>query len=93
MSFDSKIEEVLKERGERYNKYGTYYDFALTCQSIKERMREHPGWDDKPSDVQESLDMIVHKMVRILNGDHNYPDNWDDIQGYARLASVTRENN
>ena len=30
--------------------------------------------------------MIQHKIARVLNGDPNYPDNWHDIAGYARLV-------
>lgn len=31
--------------------------------------------------------MIAHKIGRILNGDPNYRDSWDDIAGYAKLAA------
>lgn len=34
----------------------------------------------------ESIDMILHKIARILVGDSNYIDNWIDIAGYATLA-------
>jgi hypothetical protein len=36
---------------------------------------------------QEALDMIQHKIGRILNGDPDYVDNWDDIAGYSQLIS------
>ena len=40
------------------------------------------------SDVQqEALDMIATKMARIVNGDPDKVDNWDDISGYAKLVS------
>ena len=29
--------------------------------------------------------MIQHKIARILNGDPNWKDTWDDIAGYAKL--------
>jgi hypothetical protein len=35
--------------------------------------------------MQESLDMICHKMARILNGNPYHFDSWHDIIGYARL--------
>ena len=31
--------------------------------------------------------MIAHKLGRIVNGDPNYADSWDDIAGYAKLVS------
>lgn len=34
------------------------------------------------------LEMIAHKIARILNGDPNYADNWHDIAGYATLIDL-----
>jgi hypothetical protein len=38
-------------------------------------------------DQQESLDMILHKIGRIVNGDPDYDDSWVDIAGYAKLVA------
>ena len=38
-------------------------------------------------DQQESLDMICHKIARIVNGDPDYADSWVDIAGYAKLVA------
>ena len=38
------------------------------------------------ADQQEALDMIAHKIGRIINGDPDYADSWDDIAGYAKLV-------
>lgn len=81
------VSDILVERGNKYNLNGTYYDHAKLTQDIKNRLREHPGWSKLSADKMESLDMIVHKIARILNGDSNYKDNWDDLQGYAKLVS------
>lgn len=35
---------------------------------------------------KEALDMIVHKIGRILNGNPNYIDSFRDIAGYAELV-------
>jgi hypothetical protein len=35
----------------------------------------------------ESLEMIAHKIGRILAGNENFHDHWDDIAGYAKLGS------
>ena len=35
----------------------------------------------------EALDMICHKIARIINGDPNHLDSWQDIAGYARLVA------
>jgi len=39
------------------------------------------------NDQREALEMIAHKIARILNGDPNYADNWIDIAGYATLVA------
>lgn len=36
---------------------------------------------------REALDMIALKLSRILSGQASYADHWDDIAGYAKLAS------
>ena len=44
-------------------------------------------WLKLAPDQQEALDMICHKVGRIVNGDPDYIDSWDDIAGYARLVA------
>lgn len=50
-------------------------------------MRSTTGWLRLSDDKRESLDMIVHKIGRILNGDPEFHDSWHDIVGYAQLAA------
>ena len=38
-------------------------------------------------DQVEALEMIAHKIGRIINGDHSYSDSWHDIAGYAKLVA------
>lgn len=78
---------------ERKKTHGEYRDHARYAQAIKrivydaafERShRQQPSL----SDIQvEALDMIAHKISRILAGDPNEPDHWDDIAGYAKLVA------
>jgi len=35
----------------------------------------------------EAMEMILHKISRISNGDPNYADSWRDIAGYATLVA------
>lgn len=37
---------------------------------------------------REALEMICVKMSRIVCGDPNEPDHWDDIAGYAHLGKI-----
>jgi hypothetical protein len=77
-----KIEDTLKERG---NRYGEFKSHALITQNIKSAMYVG-GWHDLNSSQKEALEMIAHKIGRIINGDSNYSDSWHDIAGYAKLV-------
>ena len=78
--------ETLNQRGKRY---GSFESQGELSQKLKEIMREVQGWEDLSPSQKESLDMIVHKIARILNGDPNYADSWHDISGYATLIDET----
>ncbi len=80
----SDIEETLKERGERY---GEFEDHAAISQTLKDVMKDTGNYHKLCSDQKEALEMIAHKIARILNGDPNYKDSWHDIAGYATLIS------
>ena len=80
------IDEVLSERGARY---GTFKGHAEISQHLKmtvkrdlEKREQH--WAD---DQMEALEMICHKLARIINGDPNYHDSWTDVAGYAQLVA------
>lgn len=83
----SDVNEILKQRGSQYNLNGSYRDHAELAQDLKERCREHKGWGGLPGAMKESIDMILHKIARVLNGNPHYKDNWVDISGYATLVS------
>lgn len=78
------IENTLQERGSRY---GVFADHARITQNIKRAMVESPNWNDLADDQRECLEMIAHKVGRILNGDPNYHDSWHDIVGYTKLVA------
>lgn len=73
---------------QRQKTHGDFTINARISQSIRRAMQATgSGWW-KLSDVQcEVLEMVAHKIGRILAGDHDYKDHWDDLAGYARLAS------
>lgn len=74
--------KTLKERG---NRYGSFEGQSALCQSLKAVMQASAGWKRLSPSQKESLEMIQHKVARILNGDPNYADSWHDIAGYATL--------
>lgn len=80
----SNIDETLKQRG---NRYGSFEDNAATVQELKRVLHEHKSWKATLQYThKESLEMIMHKIARIVNGDPDYDDSWVDIAGYAQLV-------
>jgi hypothetical protein len=85
------VSEITAQRG---SVYGEFLHNAIVSQKIKLAMRGIPDpdndglrWENLPFDVRESLDLIALKISRIITGDHNHIDNWDDIGGYARIVA------
>lgn len=83
---DNSINTVLTERGHRYGKFITH---AFITQEMKRLINAQLGERGKTlaADQQEALDMICHKIGRIVNGDPDYADSWVDIAGYAKLVA------
>ena len=79
-----EIKQTLAERGKRY---GDFLGHAILTQNIKQTFYQTVGYERLLSDQREALDMIAHKISRILNGDPNYRDSWVDIAGYAMLVA------
>ena len=75
------IKETLKERGSRY---GEFKDFAEISQELKSKIPIYLTTEDEV--INEGLEMIMHKIARILNGDPFYDDSWRDIAGYSLLV-------
>jgi hypothetical protein len=78
------ISAVLAERGSRYGRFDAH---ALLTQQIKLTFSFGRNWDNLPVDSKEALEMIAHKIGRILNGDPEYADSWTDIAGYSKLVA------
>jgi hypothetical protein len=76
-------QEVLDSRGERYGQYAPKAEFI---QVVKEHMRLSPSWVHMEAHTQEALDMIIHKIGRVIYGDYTHIDNFVDIAGYAELG-------
>lgn len=80
------VDNVLDERGARY---GKFVGHAKVSQELKTVIHNAIVEKGKylADDQQEALDMICHKIARIVNGDPNYSDSWIDIAGYAKLVA------
>lgn len=86
-TMDTLIHDVDAMLADRGSRYGRFIGHASITQSLKERMRDTPRWNDLKDDQKEALEMVAHKIGRILNGDPNYLDSWDDVIGYIKLVT------
>jgi len=78
------IDNLITERNRAHGDYTTQ---ATIAQDIKDTVRSGPNYNNLSPSHREALEMIAVKMARILSGNPNHQDHWDDIAGYARLAS------
>lgn len=78
------LNKILSERKKTH---GDFRKQARTAFSLKKVMRCTPGWGQISPEKTEALDLIAVKISRILHGDPNHTDSWEDIAGYATLIS------
>jgi len=76
------ISATLKER---QSTYGSFDDHAMITQNIKKAMVDSKNWRLLSESKKECLEMVAHKIGRILNGDPDFHDSWHDIIGYVTL--------
>lgn len=85
------IKDVIAQR---QNVHGDWADNARLSQAFKAiiryelQQRAARGQPPLTDMMVDSLEMIVHKIGRILSGDAAEPDHWLDLEGYPR---ITRE--
>ena len=86
------VDAVLDTRAVQY---GTFADGAALMQAIKRTMSAHAQRHGKTfaDDQWEAIEMIVHKMARIINGNPDNLDSWVDIAGYAMLVADRLQGN
>lgn len=80
------VDAILEERGSRYGAFTTHAEITQRLKMMTEKYLHNAGKELK-FDQKEALDMIFHKIGRIVNGDPDYADSWVDIAGYAKLVA------
>lgn len=78
------ITELLAERAKTH---GDYRVHARVTQRLKHSIRPEPGYVALNESQMEAIDMIFHKIGRVIAGNANFKDHWDDIAGYAKLVA------
>ncbi|OCR88100.1 hypothetical protein CFT13S00388_02740 [Campylobacter fetus subsp. testudinum] len=79
-----KVEDILKDREETH---GDFSDVARYSFDLSDIFRFSPNYAaGNLSKVQMvGIEMILHKLSRIMCGNPNEIDHYKDIQGYAEL--------
>ena len=80
------IQEILAERGSRYGKFSSHAAITQTIKDVMCGAVVDTNWARLSGSQKEALDMVAHKIGRILNGDPDYVDSWMDIIGYTQLV-------
>jgi hypothetical protein len=82
----SSIEMSVKELvARRALTHGSWAETARVAQNIKNAMGSSPNWPNLADSQKEGLDMIAQKIARILTGNMNADEHWEDIAGYIEL--------
>ena len=79
-----RIDELL---GTREQTHGDFTHHSEITMALKATMEEQVSWERLSPVQKEALHMIQHKIGRILAGNPDFKDHWDDIAGYAKLVS------
>lgn len=76
----------------RDEQHGGLQDVGRVAQDMKHGFRCSRNWQRLKLSHKEALDMIAHKIARILSGaDPHDPEHWEDVAGYALAAMRERQ--
>lgn len=93
-NLENEIKAVVTERD---SSYGGFNNVADISQKLKEIMRSNAGWNNLLPCEQEGLEMIMHKISRILSSRisskydiaknfERIKDSYIDISGYSKVT-------
>ncbi len=71
---------------ERSKTHGDYLKNADITWQIKAALHQGVRYEEMHPAMKETLDMVAHKMHRIVNGDPWFNDHWVDMTGYPHLV-------
>ena len=72
--------------GERERTHGPFSENARISQDFKQYVYTKAN-PPRRAEHRESMDQICLKIARILSGDADFKEHWEDIAGYAILAA------
>lgn len=86
------VDDILNERAKDY---GKFIEGAEIMQMLKRMVHNYVDvrGTQLAFDQREAIDMIIHKLGRIINGNPDKADSWRDVAGYATLVADRLEGN
>lgn len=83
---ETDIDETLDNRAKDYGKFIQGAEIMQMLKRLVHNYIELRG-TKLAFDQREAIDMIIHKLGRIINGNPDKVDTWVDIAGYAKLVA------
>jgi hypothetical protein len=83
---ETNVDQVLDSRAKDY---GKFIEGAEIMQMLKRVVHNYIEDRGTPLafDQREAIDMIIHKLGRIINGNPDKVDHWVDVAGYSTLVA------
>jgi len=66
--------------------HGDFTDGAKFTQAVMRAAQEAPSWPILTDVQKECVHHIVQKIQRVVCGDPEFRDHWEDIIGYSEIA-------
>ena len=70
----------------RQSTHGDFHENAIYAQQLRALFRTSPKWPQIHPVQREALDNLATKLSRILSGQAECRQHWEDVAGYAHLA-------
>jgi Domain of unknown function (DUF6378) len=80
----TQIRDILNERGKTH---GDFTENARIHRQLQQVVASAPLYAALTAVNEIAIQVILGKIARIVTGDQMHKDSWDDIAGYAMLAS------
>jgi hypothetical protein len=80
------VDAILDDRAQDYGKFIQGAEIMQMLKRMVHNYIEARG-TKLAFDQREAIDMIIHKLGRIINGNPDKVDTWVDIAGYAKLVA------
>lgn len=78
------LDEVLKERK---GQHGNFLDHSKIAQSLKRTVKSGVSYNQLTDIELEGLEMMLHKIARIVSGNPHLREHWIDCSGYSTLVA------